>query len=60
MKTNYNNSDEQIIQMLTPKVEVKPSADLRSRILAAAEQQNLPLRVSEVLPMPSAIYEALQ
>ena len=38
MKTN-NNSDEQIIQMLTPKVEVKPSADLRSRILAAAEQQ---------------------
>ena len=25
--------------MLTPKVEVKPSADLRSRILAAAEQQ---------------------
>ena len=39
MKTNYNNSDEQIIQMLTPKVEVKPSADLRSRILAAAEQQ---------------------
>ena len=39
MKTNYNNSDEKIIQMLTPKVEVKPSADLRSRILAAAEQQ---------------------
>ena len=39
MKTNYNNSDEQIIQMLTPKVEVKPSADLRSRILAAAEQK---------------------
>ena len=38
MKTN-NNSDEQIIQMLTPKVEVKPSADLRSRILAAAEQK---------------------
>ena len=38
MKTNYNNSDEQIIQMLTPKVEVKPSADLRSRILTAAEQ----------------------
>ena len=38
MKTN-NNSDEQIIQMLTPKVEVKPSVDLRSRILAAAEQK---------------------
>ena len=40
MKTDYNNTDEQIIQMLTPKVEVRPSADLRSRILqAAAEQQ---------------------
>lgn len=39
MKTNYNNSDEQIIQMLTPKVEVKPSADLRSRILKAAAEQ---------------------
>ena len=39
MKTNYNNTDEHIIQMLTPKVEVKPSADMRSRILAAAAQQ---------------------
>ena len=37
MKTN-NNSDEQIIQMLTPKVEVKPSPDMRERILKAAEQ----------------------
>ena len=40
MKTDYNNTDEQIIQMLTPKVEVRPSADLRSRILAAAQQQS--------------------
>ncbi len=39
MKTNYNNTDEQIISMLTPKVEVKPSADLRSRILKAAAEQ---------------------
>ena len=39
MKTNYNNTDEHIIQMLTPKVEVKPSADMRSRILATAAQQ---------------------
>ncbi len=40
MKTNeYDRQSEQIIQMLTPKIEVKPSADLRSRILAAAEQQ---------------------
>ena len=39
MKTNYNSTDEHIIQMLTPKVEVKPSADMRSRILAAAAQQ---------------------
>lgn len=39
MKTDYNNTDEQIIQMLTPKVEVRPSADLRSRILAAAAEQ---------------------
>lgn len=39
MKTNYNNSDEQIIQMLTPKVEVKPSPDMRERILKAAAEQ---------------------
>lgn len=39
MKNSYSTPDEQIISMLTPKVEVKPSADLRSRILAAAEQQ---------------------
>ena len=39
MKTNYNNPDELIIQMLTPKVEVKPSTDMRSRILAAAAEQ---------------------
>ena len=39
MKTEYNNTDEQIISMLTPKVEVKPSADLRERILAAAAKQ---------------------
>ena len=39
MKTNYNNTDEHIIQMLTPKVEVKPSVDMRSRILAAAANQ---------------------
>lgn len=34
----YHNSDEQIIQMLTPKVEVKPSPDMRAKILAAAEK----------------------
>ncbi len=39
MKNLFSSSDEQIISMLTPQVEVKPSADLRSRILAAAEQQ---------------------
>ena len=39
MKTNYNNSDEQIIQMLTPKVEVKPSSDMRERILKVAAKQ---------------------
>ena len=39
MKTEYNNTDEQIISMLTPKVEMKPSADLRERILAAAAEQ---------------------
>lgn len=41
MKTQeYHNNDEQIIDMLTPKVEVKPSADLRERILQAAAQQS--------------------
>lgn len=40
MKTQeYDKQSEQIIDMLTPKVEVKPSADLRSRILSAAEKQ---------------------
>ena len=39
MKNLYSSTDEQIISMLTPKVEVKPSADMRSRILAAADQQ---------------------
>ena len=39
MKTNeYDRQSEQIIQMLTPKVEVKPSPDMRERILKAAEQ----------------------
>ena len=36
----YNNSDQHIIDMLTPKVEVKPSANLRERILQAAAQQS--------------------
>ncbi len=36
MKTNYNNTDEQIIQMLTPQVEVKPSPDMREKILREA------------------------
>lgn len=39
MKNLYSSTDEQIISMLTPQVEVKPSADMRSRILAAADQQ---------------------
>lgn len=40
MKTQeYDKQSEQIIDMLTPKVEVKPSADLRGRILRTAEQQ---------------------
>ena len=39
MKTNeYDRQSEQIIQMLTPNVEVKPSPDMRERILQAAEQ----------------------
>lgn len=39
MKNLYSSTDEQIISMLTPQVEVKPSADMRSRILAAAANQ---------------------
>ena len=39
MKNSYSSPDEQIISMLTPQVELKPSADMRSRILAAAAQQ---------------------
>ena len=39
MKNLYSSTDEQIISMLTPQVEVKPSADIRSRILAAATNQ---------------------
>ena len=41
MKNLYSSTDEQIISMLTPQVEVKPSADMRSRILAAADQQSV-------------------
>ena len=39
MKNLYSSTDEQIISMLTPQVEIKPSADMRSRILAAATNQ---------------------
>lgn len=40
MKTQeYNPQDEQIIQMLTPNIEVKPSLDLKARILKAATEQ---------------------
>ncbi|MBE6213714.1 MAG: hypothetical protein E7131_03425 [Rikenellaceae bacterium] len=40
MKTQeYDKQSEQIIDMLTPKMEVKPSADLRGRILRTAKQQ---------------------
>ena len=40
MKTQeYNPQDEQIIQMLTPKVEMKPSPDLRAKILQKAAEQ---------------------
>lgn len=39
MKNLYSSTDEQIISMLTPQVEVKPSANMRSRILATADQQ---------------------
>ena len=39
MKNLYSSTDEQIISMLTPQVEVKPSVDMRSRILAAAANQ---------------------
>lgn len=39
MKNLYSSTDEQIISMLTPQIEVKPSADMRSRILAAAANQ---------------------
>ncbi len=42
MKNLYSSTNEQIISMLTPQVEVKPSADMRSRILAeAANQQSV-------------------
>lgn len=41
MKNLYSSTDEQIISMLTPQVEVKPSANMRSRILAAADQQTV-------------------
>lgn len=36
---NYNKDEQQIIQMLTPSIEVKPSADLSQRILNAAAAQ---------------------
>ena len=35
----YNKQEQQIVDMLTPKVELKPSADLKERILAAAREQ---------------------
>ena len=38
----YNKQDEQIIQMLTPKVNVSPSANLKERILQAAAKQQKP------------------
>lgn len=60
MKNLYSSTDEQIISMLTPQVEVKPSADMRSRILAeAANQQSVqqkarPRRLSYWLGAASA------
>ena len=42
MKTQeYNPQDEQIIQMLTPKVDVKPSPDLRAKILQKVAEQKV-------------------
>lgn len=38
-KNNYNKDEQQIIQMLTPSTEVKPSADFRQRVLDAAAAQ---------------------
>lgn len=35
----YNKQEQQIIDMLTPKVELKPSADFKERILTAAKEQ---------------------
>lgn len=35
----YDKQQEQIIQMLTPNIEVKPSTDLKQKILQAAAQQ---------------------
>ncbi len=40
----YNKQDEQMMQMLTPKVEVRPSASLKERILQAAARQQKPRR----------------
>lgn len=49
MKTQeYNTHDEQIIQMLTPKVDVKPSHDLKDRILQAAVAQQTKPRKSRL------------
>ena len=49
MKTNYNNSDEQIIQMLTPNIEVKPSADLKARIAEYNEILSNHSKVLEII-----------
>ncbi len=35
----YNQHEQQIIDMLTPKVELKPSAELKTRVLEAAANQ---------------------
>lgn len=42
-KQEYNQQEQPIIDLLTPKVQPKPSPDLKERILkAVGEQQNMP------------------
>ena len=43
---NYNKDEQQIIQMLTPSIEVKPSADFRQRVLDAAAAQAASQQIS--------------
>ncbi|MBQ5807870.1 MAG: hypothetical protein IIW26_05430 [Tidjanibacter sp.] len=48
-KQEYNQTEQQIIDMLAPRVDVKPSADLKQRVLNAAATQQEAVKPRKVV-----------